>query len=136
MTTLTATPARTSEERLRTVLRADAVVTAGFGLLALVGPTSMYGDVPGWLPRLVGVVLLVVAADLLLAARWSGSRLRLAGTVGGELALAWVVATVGVLALVDLPFAGREVLAVAGLVTLGFAIAELRLVRSLSAAIR
>ena len=136
MTALTTTRATTTEDRLRTVLRADAVVTGAVGLLALVGPTSIYGDAPGWLPRVVGAVLLVVAVDLVVAARWSGSRLRMAGLVCGELALAWVVATVGVLALVDLPWAGREVLLVAGLATLGFAIAELRLVRSLSAAIR
>jgi hypothetical protein len=135
MTTVTAPLTRTTEDRLRTVLRADAAVTGAVGLFGLLGPTSTYGDIAGWLPRTIGAVLLVVAVDLLVAARLSGSRLRLAGTVTAELALAWVVATVAVLALVDLPFAGREVLALVGLATLGFAIAELRLVRSLSAAV-
>ena len=135
MTAVTTPLARTTEDRLRTVLRVDAAVTGAVGLFGLLGPTSTYGDVPGWLPRTVGAVLLVVAVDLLLAARLSGSRLRLAGTVTAELALAWVVATVAVLALVDLPFAGREVLALVGAATLGFAVTELRLVRSLSAAI-
>jgi hypothetical protein len=135
MTAVTTPLARTTEDRLRTVLRVDAAVTGAVGLFGLLGPTSTYGDVPGWLPRTVGAVLLVVAVDLLLAARLAGSRLRLAGTVTAELALAWVVATVAVLALVDLPFAGREVLALVGAATLGFAVVELRLVRSLSAAV-
>jgi len=135
MTTLTTTGLGTTEDRLRTVLRADAGVTAVAGLFALLGPTSTYGDAPGWLPRVVGVVLLAVAVDLVLVARLSGARLRLAGTVAADLAIGWVVATVAVLALVDLPFAGREVLSVMGLATVGFAIAELRLVRSLAAAV-
>ena len=135
MTALTTTRIRTTEDRLRTVLRADAAVTGAVGLFALLGPTSTYGDVPGWLPRTLGAVFLALAVDFLLAARLSGSRLRLAGLVTGELAAGWVVATIGILAFVDLPAGGREVLAIVGLATLGFAIAELRMVRSLSAAI-
>jgi hypothetical protein len=135
MTALTTTRIRTTEDRLRTVLRADAAVTGAVGLFALLGPTSTYGDVPGWLPRALGVVFLALAVDFVLAARLSGSKLRLAGLVTGELALGWVVATIAILAFVDLPGSGREVLALVGLATLGFAIAELRLVRSLSAAV-
>src|SRR3954447_1915999 len=135
MTALTTTRAQSTEDRLRTVLRADAGVTGIVGLFALVGPTSTYGDVPGWLPRTIGVVLLALAVEFVLAARLSGSRLRLAGLVTGELALGWVVTTIAILAVVDLPGSGREVLALVGLATLGFAIAELRLVRSLSAAV-
>jgi hypothetical protein len=135
MTAITTSVTRATEDRLRTVLRVDAAVTGAVGLFGLLGPTSTYGDVPGWLPRVVGAVLLAVAVDVLLAARLSGRRLRLAGTVTAELALAWVIATVAVLALVDLPFAGREVLAIVGAATLGFAIAELRLVRSLASAV-
>ncbi|MCW2606140.1 MAG: hypothetical protein JWO60_833 [Frankiales bacterium] len=114
---------------LQRLLRLDAVATAGAGLLGLALPTSVFGDVPTLLPRAVGAVLLVVAADLLLASRWSGRRLRLATTVCGELAAAWVVATVVVLAVHDLPASGVEVLGLVGLVTLGFAVAELRAVR-------
>ena len=135
MTAITTSVTRTTEDRLRTVLRVDAAVTGAAGLFGLLGPTSTYGDAHGWLPRVVGAVLLAVAVDLVLAARLSGSRLRLAGTVTAELALAWVAATVAVLAFVDLPFAGREVLTIVGVATLGFAIAEIRLVRSLAAAV-
>ena len=136
MTALTtATRSATTEDRLRTVLRADAVVTGGVGLFGLLGSPSMYGDVPGWLPRAVGALLLLVAVDLAIASRWSGNRLRLAGTVCAELALAWVVGTVAVLLLVDLPAAGTEVLLLVGAATLVFAVLELRLVRSLAAAV-
>lgn len=135
MTAVTAPAVRTTEDRLRTVLRLDAVVTGLVGLFALLGDISRYGDVPGWLPRAVGVVLLVVALDLALAASWSGSRLRLAGLVSSELAFGWVVATGGVLAFVDVPSSGTEILLIVGAATLAFAVAELRLVRRLSAAV-
>ena len=135
MTATTTAHAPTTEDRLRTVLRADAVVTGAVGLFGLLGSPSLYGDVPGWLPRAVGAVLLLVAIDLGIASRWSGRRLRLAGTVCAELALGWVVATVAVLALVDLPLAGTEVLLLVGAATLVFAVLELRLVRSLAAAV-
>lgn len=135
MTAVTASVARTTEDRLRTVLRLDAVVTGLVGAFAVFGDTARYGDVPGWLPRAVGVVLLIVALDLAIAARWSGNRLRLAGLVCSELAFGWVVATIAVLALVDVPSTGTEILAIVGAATLAFAIAELRLVRRLSAAV-
>src|SRR5690349_6598376 len=109
MTAVTAPALRTTEDRLRTVLRADSVVTGAVGLFALLAPASTYGDVPGWLPRVVGVLLLAVAVYLVFLARLSGSRLRLAGIVTADLALAWVIATVPVLALVDLSSPGREV---------------------------
>lgn len=135
MTALTTTHATPTEDRLRSVLRADAVVTGAVGLFGLLGSPSLYGDVAGWLPRAVGAVLLLVAVDLAIASRWSGRRLRLAGIVCAELALAWVVATAVVLAVVDIPTAGTEVLLLVGAATLVFAILELRLVRSLSAAV-
>jgi hypothetical protein len=135
MTTLTTTAPTTTEDRLRTTLRLDAVVTGAVGLLGLVGPTSWYGDVPGWLPRAVGILLLVVGLDLAIASRWSGRRLLLAGTVCAELALAWVAATVVVLLLVDLPAAGTAVLLLVGAATLAFGVIELRVVRIMRAAV-
>ena len=135
MTAVTTSGTRTTEDRLRTVLRVDAVVTGAVGLFALLGPVSSYGDTPGWLPRVLGLAFLAFAIELALQARASGSRLRLVGQITAEAALAWTVATVAILALVDLPTAGREVLALVGLATLGFGITELRLVRSLKAAI-
>lgn len=131
MTTTSLTGFASTEDRLRTVLRVDAVVTAGVGLLALVSPLSWYGDTAGWLVRTVGVVLLVVGVDLALLSRLSGRALRIAGTVTAELAFAWVAGTVAVLAFVHLPAAGVEVLALVGAATLLFGLAELRLVRAL-----
>lgn len=132
-TTLTTSPtaaALPDESRMQRLLRLDAVATAGAGVLALALPTPVFGDVPALLPRAVGAVLLVVAADVALASRWSGRRLRLATAVGGGLASAWVVATAVVLAVHDLPFVGALVLVGVGLPTAGFAVAELRAVRA------
>ena len=131
-TTLSSRPSvpTTTDAPLQRLLRLDAGATGLAGLVALLAPTSTWGDVPGLLPRAVGVVLLVVAADLLLASRWTGRRLRLATTVCAELALAWVAATVAVLVLHDLPLLGVDLLFVVGLVTLGFAVAELRALRA------
>lgn len=119
-----------SDDRVRRLLRLDAVATAGAGLLALTLPVSVFGDVPALLPRAVGAVLLVVAADLALASRWRGRRLRIATLITGELAGAWVVATAVVLAVHELPLAGVEVLVGVGLVTAGFGVAQLRAVRT------
>lgn len=131
MTATLSTPTRplAADAPLQRLLRLDAGATGVAGLVALLAPTSTWGDVPALLPRAVGAVLLVVAADLLLASRWTGRRLRIAATVCAELALAWVAATVAVLALHDLPLLGVELLVVVGLVTLGFAVAELRALR-------
>jgi hypothetical protein len=132
MTTLVSpVPTTGATDRARTVLRADAVVTAAVALVALLSPLDWYGETPGWLVRGTGGVLLVVAADLLLAARLSGRRLLVAATVTAELAFGWVAATAAVLALVDLPTAGREVLLLQGLLTLGFGVAHLRAARAL-----
>jgi hypothetical protein len=120
---------RTATGSMRTVLRADAVVTAGFGAFALLGPASWFDA--GWLPRAVGAVLLLVALEVGLASRYDGDRLRLAGAVTGELAAAWVVASVAVLLLVDLPTTGAVLVEVSAAVTAVFAVLELRLVRRL-----
>lgn len=131
MTATLTTPAAvsTADSGLQRLLRWDAVATGLAGLVAVAAPASTWGDVPGWLPRAVGVVLLVVAADLAVASRWTGRRLRIATTVCAELALAWVAATVAVLVLHDTPPLGTELLAVVGLVTLAFGVSELRALR-------
>jgi hypothetical protein len=131
-TTSTARPAgaldgAAAEQRLRTVLRADVVVTAGFGLLAMAAPTDWFDA--GWLPRAIGLVLVLVAVEVAVASRWIGARLRLAGLVTGELAAAWVVGSVVVLLLAGLPRTGALLLALSAAVTAGFAVAELAVVR-------
>lgn len=117
--------------RARAVLRLDAGVTAGVGLLGLLSPLDWYGDSPTWVVRGIAVALLVVAADLALAARLPARWLRTATTVTAELALAWVAATAVVLGVAELPAAGREVLLLQGVATLGFAVAHLVAARAL-----
>ncbi|MDP9182034.1 MAG: hypothetical protein M3P04_04575 [Actinomycetota bacterium] len=130
MTTLTVTAptaVATVERRLRSVLRADAVVTAAVGLFGLVGP-SWYGG-PAWVARAAGAVLLLVGIEVGLMARSEGNRLRLTGVVVAELAFAWVVAVLIAAGLVDMDTAGREVLVLTAVVTLAFGVAETRLTR-------
>ena len=129
MTALAHAPAVTPAASMRAVLRADAVVTGVFGALALLAPTAWFDA--GWLPRAVGAALLLVAVEVGLLSRSEGPRLRLVGTVTGELAAAWVVASVVVLLLVDLPTTGAVLVEVSAAVTAVFAVLELRLARRL-----
>lgn len=119
-----------AETRAAGLLRADAAVTGLVGAAVLLGP-DIWGDVPGWLPRTIGAALVLVAADLAVASRFTGRRLRLATTVFGELALAWTLASVAVLELVDLPTSGREVIGLVAVGTAAFGVAELRAARAL-----
>jgi hypothetical protein len=135
VTATTTTPnATTAEDRLRTVLRVDALVTGAVGLFGLLGPTSTYGDTPAWLPRTLGAGFLLFAIVLAIAIRGDASP-RLAGTITAEAALLSAVAAAVVLALVDLPTRGEVVVALVGLVTLAFGITELRIVRTMRSAI-
>ena len=129
-----ATPVATAATRLRTVLRADAVVTAAVGAIALLAAPALSGlfGTPTVL-RVVGGALLVAAADIALLARLDGRRLALAGTVVGELALAWVAATAVVIALGLAQPAGVALLSGLALATAAFGVAELRLARQLRA---
>lgn len=128
MTTLT-TSVPTTEDRLRTVLRADAVLTAAFGVTAL-ETAGWYGG-PSWVARAVGAVLLLVAVEMAVLSRSHGRRLRLSGLVVAEAAFAWVVGSLLVAGLVDMDAAGREVLLLSAVASLGFGIAETRLARAL-----
>jgi hypothetical protein len=138
MTAFTAdrTTAPTAEDRLRTVLRVDALVTAAAGVVALLGPTSSYGDVPGWLTRVIGALFLVTAAGLAVACRRTGDQLRLVGDVCGMAAAMWVIATIAILELVEMPARGEAILAIVGIATLVFAVLELRTTRTMRSAIR
>jgi hypothetical protein len=131
MTTMTTTSAATTEDRLRGVLWFDALVTGAVGLFGLIGPTSTYGDVPGWLPRTLGAGFLVFALGLAVALRGEQRLLRPAGSITGEAALLSAIAAAIVLALVDLPTRGEVVVGLVGLATLAFGITELVLVRAL-----
>jgi hypothetical protein len=135
MTALTTTLPATVEDRLRTVLRADSAVTGLVGLYALVGPTSTYGDLPGWLPRVVGLGFVLAALGLAAETRQSGSRLMTVSAVCSAAAFGWTAISVVLLLLADLPARGEAVIGLVGLATLAFAVAELRVVRTLRAAV-
>ena len=141
MTALTTSPSptttmpatTTSESRLRTVLREDAAVTAAVSVGVVLAAAPLAEQLPAstTVLRVLGVALVLVAADIALVSRWSGRRLALAGTVVGELALAWALASVAVVALArPAAVVTAAVLAVAA-VTAAFGVTELRLVRSL-----
>jgi hypothetical protein len=130
MTTATApktVPSTATAEQLRRVLRVDGVVTAGVGLVGLLGP-SWYGG-PAWVARAVGAAFLLIGIEVALLARTP--RIRLLGTVVAELAFAWAVTAVALAELVDMDTAGQEVLIATAVVTLAFGITETRLARAL-----
>ena len=139
MTVLTAPPTTastdTTDTRLRAVLRADAVVTGLVGAVLAVdagpvaGAVSGAVDVPRGAVLATGVALVAVALDLLLAARWSGRRLRLAATVTAELAAAWVVGSAVLLAVSRPGAAGTALVVGVAAVTAGFATAYVRALR-------
>src|SRR4051794_10268785 len=138
VTAMTTTPTTTTpriEDRLRNILQVDAAVTGAAGVFALVGPTSAYGDLPGWLPRAIGAVFILVAAEVVLMSRWSGDRLLTAGRLVAAGALGWAITTVAILELVDLPVRGELFLAVVGAASLLLGVLELRATRTMRSAI-
>ena len=122
------------EQRLRTALRADAVVTGDVGAATLLAAESLAEQIgtPTVL-RVVGAVLLVAAVDVALVARLSGRRLALAGVVVGELALAWVAGTAVVVVLGLAEPVGAALLLGVAAVTAGFGVTHLRLAKQLRA---
>jgi hypothetical protein len=135
MTTMTtaATTTTTAEGRLRTVLLEDGIVTAGVGIATVLAAGPLADELPGntLLFRLLGAVFVLAGIDVALTSRWTGRRLRLAGTVVGELALLVAVACAVAVA-VATPAAAVTVgvLAVAA-VSAVFGFVELRLARQL-----
>ena len=128
MTTLLARPA---EDRLRTVLRVDALVVGLAGVLLALSPSSEFGSMPSWLSHTAGALLAVSALDVGIASRWHGRALRLAALVTAELAFLWTALVVVAVEAFDVRGAGLEVLALGGLATLVFGILETSLVRAL-----
>src|SRR4051794_29548917 len=112
MTAVTTTTTATTEDRLRTVMRVDALVTGAVGLFALLGPTSTYGDVDGWIPRALGLVFLVAALLVAVESRTTGRSLSTIGLLTADAAFAWTAASIAILLLVDLPAEGEAVVAV------------------------
>jgi len=123
---LTSTTPATAATRLRNVLTVNAgtsLVAGGLGLVATDTVVDELGlQSAGW-TRLVSAGLVLFAVDVLL-----GARSRRLGTVAlatSVVDLAWVAATVVVLATVDLTGAGRVVAVATGLAVLDFALLQL-----------
>jgi hypothetical protein len=127
MTTLTA-PTTQTQDRLRSVLLADAVVTVAVGLFGLLGPASWYAG-PSWLARAVGAGFVLVGIEAGVIARGAASRLRAGALAIAAAAFSWTVVAWALAALVDMDPAGREVLLLTGLGTLAFGVVEVRTAR-------
>ena len=131
MATVTTTPTVTTEDRLRTLLRVDGVVTALVGVFGLLGPTSAYGAGPSWVPRALGAGFLLAGVIVFIEARSTGRTLGLIGTLTADAAFAWTIASVALLAFVDMTGRGESIVALVGLATLAFGITETMLVRAM-----
>lgn len=132
MTTITApsttrTGATTAASRLRTVLAVNATTSAVAGLVGLLATDRVVDELglhsAGW-TRLISAGLVLFAVDIAFGIR---SRPRLATTalVTSVADVAWVMATVVVLATVDLTATGRVAAVVMGIGVLDFALLQL-----------
>ena len=133
MTTITApstastTAPSTAASRLRTVLSVNAATSLAAGLAGLAATDRFVEELglqsAGW-TRLVSAGLVLFAIDVALGAR-SSRHLATPALVTSVLDVAWVAATVAVLATVDLTGIGRLVAVVMGVAVLDFAVLQL-----------
>lgn len=133
MTTLTApTAPATAAPALRALLAVDGVGTALVGVAALVlaEPLSEHLASTGVL-RGVGVLFVVIGADMLLARRLQGRRLAVAATALGVLDLTWAAATTAALPLLDATATGTAVVLAVAATCVGMGTGKLVLVRRL-----
>jgi hypothetical protein len=131
MTTITApltdTDPTSAAQRLRTVLSVNAATSFVAGVVGLIATDRLVDELglqsAGW-TRLVSAGLVLFAIDVALGARSSRHLVRTA-LATSVLDLAWVVATVVVLATVDLTGAGQVVAVGMGVAVLDFAVLQL-----------
>lgn len=114
--------------RLRAVLALNATTSLAAGAVAALAPrwvadTAGLGST-GW-TRAVGVALVVFAVDVALVARYSRASLRAAALAISAVDIAWVVATVVVVAAADLNTAGVVLAAVMAIGVADFAALQL-----------
>ncbi len=113
--------------RLRLVLTTNAATSFAAGVVGLLATDWCVEELglqsSGW-TRLVSAGLVLFAIDVALGAR-STRRLATTALLTSVLDLAWVAATVAVLATVDLTTAGWMVAAVMGVGVLDFALLQL-----------
>ena len=131
--TLTAPAAGTRTDRVRMLLRVDAALCAGTGLLAAVAAAPVADllgpDVPTGVVRVVGIALVAYALDLLLvsraAARWQRP-MALAAGVGN---VVWELVTVLLVALGAFSVLGAVVALAVAAVVGGLGVLQLRAAR-------
>lgn len=133
MTALAHAPATTGTAPLRTLLRADAALCAGTGLLAaaaapavadLLGP-----DVGTTVLRVVGLALVLYALDLALVARAGDRWQRPVALVAGAGNVAWVAATAVLVGLGAFSATGAAMALAVGAVVGGLGVLQLRACR-------
>lgn len=113
-------------QRLRTILAANAAVTAATGAVALAaaGPLSDALEMQPNALRILGASFLLLAADVALLARARPSRLAPGARLLAGLDLAWALGMLAIVALGVLELAGAAVALATGVVTAGFGWAE------------
>lgn len=122
--------------RARLALRANATfstVTGVIGIAAAGWVSERSGIEPTWIIRLVGVGLLVFAADLIRQSRLPEAKLPFALLQTSIADLGWIVATPVVIAVVDLTRAGTIGAIAIAAVVLDLALAQLWLRSKLAA---
>ena len=132
--TLTAPlPTAAGTGRLRTLLRADAVLCAATGLLAAVAPTAVAHllgpDVSRTVVRVVGVALVLYALDLALTSRAAARWQRPAVLAAGAGNAAWVLATAALVGLGAFSTGGAVLAAAVAAVVGGLGVLQLRALR-------
>jgi hypothetical protein len=131
-TTITTTPTTstaptTAADRLRTVLSVNAATSFAGGVLGLLATDRLVDELglqsAGW-TRLVSAGLVLFAIDVALGAR-SSRHLANTALLTSVLDVAWVAATVVVLATVDLTGLGQAVAVGMGIAVADFAVLQL-----------
>ena len=133
MTALAHAPATAGAAPLRALLRADAALCAGTGLVAALAAPAVADllgpDVGTSVVRVVGIALVLYALDLALTSRAAERWQRPAALAAGLGNLAWVVATVALVALGAFSATGTAVALLVGAVVGGLGLLQLRACR-------
>ncbi len=127
----------TTGRRLRAVLGLNATTSAVAGAVALLAPgwtTRMLGAGTTTVARIVGVVLIVFALDvgLVVSGRLPRPSLRSAAGLISTVDVAWVLASIGVVATGQLSGRGVAITILQAVGVVDFAVAQLLLARRLT----
>lgn len=133
MTAVLTAPATDRTARLRTLLRADAALCTGTGLVAAATPGAVADllgtDVSPTVVRVVGLALLVYALDLALTSRAAARWQRPAALGAGIGNVVWDLATLVLVAVGAFSPLGAVVALAVGAVVGGLGVLQLRAAR-------